>query len=129
MTTAPNTNSWKGIMRRAGAAAVEQLENVAAMDQPQHPRVAPLLTTDQMQRRIREHNNRLVQIETECTQLEAEHERVRAEMIRLQEQMHAMHVEHMHGWQVEARLLVPLKERKGAAKPAEIPAAAGETTP
>jgi predicted nuclease with TOPRIM domain len=101
------TGSWGGIIARMKDATEEKLERIAAMDQPN---VQPLMTADALMKRIREYNNRLVAIEAECSQLEVEHERVRTEMVRLQTQFKTMFSDHMQGWEVQARLLNPLRE-------------------
>ena len=100
--------SWRFREMLAGVKerTVDSLEQIAAMDQ----KVAPIRTMDDMMKTVREFTNRLIVIEADCDKLEQEHERVRVALVRLQEQMKDQFIEHMHGWEITAKLRRPVPD-------------------
>jgi hypothetical protein len=66
--------------------------------------VRPMLPTDEMEKRIRSLNGQLIKLQGEAETIEAEYNRTRAEMVRLQTQHLERFKAHMQGWTVKAEL-------------------------
>lgn len=110
------SSSWRDVLAGVKERTVDGLEQIAAMDQ----KVAPIRTMDDMMKTVREYSNRLIVIEADCDKLEQEHERLRVKLVRLQEQMKDQFIEHMHGWEITAKLRRPIPIEPNA-EPADAP--------
>ncbi len=66
--------------------------------------VQPMLATDELERRIRALNGQLIKLQGEAETIEAEYNRTRAEMVRLQTQHLERFKAHMQGWSIRAEL-------------------------
>ena len=106
MTKAAGNRSFRDILSGVTDKTISGLEQIAAMDQ----KVTQLRTMDDMMKTVREFTNRLIVIEADCDKLEQEHERVRVALVRLQEQMKDQFIEHMHGWEITAKLRRPVPD-------------------
>ena len=92
------TSYIRGLLSSVPTTVESALERVAAMDQPET--VQPILSADELQKRIRMMNNRLLEIEIE-------YEKTRSQMIVLQRQLINQTKDHAQGWRISAELISP----------------------